>query len=185
MAIPQHVSRKTERYYTTWDNHCNERDSQVHLGIQNGMCDHVLQCEISVQCRAHYRGCEENQRVTQDGKQAKQFPRGAGCQQHDDDRSVPGLSRERTSKVLFMGFVKKQTSGSFLFFVRWHIIKCVIAVQPSNNVKCIRCAEGHGRKKKLMIPSGDRAKRGAQFCPRAALTFSRPLRRVDEHAATR
>ena len=33
--------------------------------------------------------------------------------------------------------------------------------------------------------AGESAKRGVQLCPRASLTFSRPLRRVDEHAATR
>ena len=60
-------------------------ESQVHWGIQHGKCDHVLQSETFVQCRAHYRGCEGSQRVTKDGKHAKQFSCGAGCQQHDDD----------------------------------------------------------------------------------------------------
>ena len=60
------------------------------------------------------------------------------------------------------------------------IIDCL----RTNNVKSIRRVKSHGRKKQLFFPGG-RKSRGVQLCPRASLTFSRPLRRVDEHAATR
>ena len=70
---------------TAWDTHYSVKESQVHLGIQYGKCDHALQCEISEQYRAHYRGCEGSQLVTQGEKHARHFSCGAGCQQHDDD----------------------------------------------------------------------------------------------------
>ena len=41
--------------------------------------------------------------------------------------------------------------ADFCFLFLRHIIKCVIAVQPSNIIKCTRCAEGHGGKNKLML----------------------------------
>ena len=54
--------------FTAWYNHCNERESQVHLGIKYDRRDHALQCGISVQYKAQYIGCEGNQQAFQDGK---------------------------------------------------------------------------------------------------------------------
>ena len=55
-------------------------------------------------------------------------------------------------------FIQKQASGSFLFIVLLNFMKCVITVQPTNNIKGTRCVEGHGGKKKLMFPSGKESK---------------------------
>ena len=60
-----------------------------------------------------------------------------------------------------MKFVQKQTSGGLLPFVLWDFVKCVITVQPTNNIKCIRSAEGHGVNKKFFSQMGEREKRSA------------------------
>ena len=36
-----------------------------------------------------------------------------------------------------MKFVQKQASCNLLLFVLWDFLKCVITVQPTNNIKCI------------------------------------------------
>ena len=40
---------------------------------------------------------------------------------------------------------------------------CVITVQPTNNIKCIRTAVGRGGNKKFFFPKRERAKRGVQL----------------------
>ena len=51
-----------------------------------------------------------------------------------------------------------------------NFIKCVIT---TNNIKCIRGAKGHRGHKKFFFSDGrERAKRGAQLCPRAVLISS-------------
>ena len=63
-----------------------------------------------------------------------------------------------------MKFVQKQTSGNLLLFVLRNVIKCVITVQTTNNIKCIRSVKGHGGDKEFFFPDGrERAKRGVQF----------------------
>ena len=68
-----------------WGHYCSVRESQVHVGIQHGTCDHVLLCETFVQCTAHYRGCVGNQQLAQGEKQAIPVSCGAGHQQHGED----------------------------------------------------------------------------------------------------
>ena len=93
----------------------------------------------------------------------------------DRPEDFRGTARERTSKVLFMEFVQKQPSGSFLFFVLRHIIKCVITVQLTINMKCPRCVEGHGGKKKLMFPSGRKSKERSAIVPTRRIDFFKAL----------
>ena len=57
---------------------------------------------------------------------------------------------------------------------------CVVTVHSTNNVKCIRRAKGHGKKKKLLFPSGKKSKEKSAIVPSCSLTFSGALRRVDE-----
>ena len=65
-----------------------------------------------------------------------------------------GTTRKRPSKVLFTKFVQKQASCNLLLFVLWDFVKCVITVQPTNNIKCIRRAKGHGWNKEFFFPNG-------------------------------
>ena len=57
------------------------RESQVHQGIQHGLCGRSLSPCSTV----HYRGFEGSQLAIQAEMHAKQFSCGAQCQQHDDD----------------------------------------------------------------------------------------------------
>ena len=86
------------------------RESQVHFGIQHSTYDHVLQCEISVQCIAQYIVCEGNRQATQDEKHAKQVSCGADVSYTittDRSQDSRGTAGKRPNKVLFMEFVKK------------------------------------------------------------------------------
>ena len=70
-----------------------------------------------------------------------------------------------------MEFVQKYPSGNFLFFVLLNFIKCVITVQPTNNIKGIRCVKGHGGNKKLMFPSGRESKERSAIVPTCCTDF--------------
>ena len=149
-------------------------ESQAHQGIQCGRCDRSLQCENLVQYTAHYIGCEGNQQAIQDGKHVKHFhvkQDVSNTMTTDRSWDSRGTTSERISKILFMEFVKKQPSASFLFFVLWNFIKRVIAVQSTNNVKCVRRVKGHGRKKKLLFPSGRKSKERSAIVPACLIDF--------------
>ena len=74
----------------------------------------------------------------------------------DRSQHFRDTASERTSKVLFMDFVQKVTQWQLS--VLRNFIKCVITVQPTNRIKCTRCVESNGGKKKLMFPSGRESK---------------------------
>ena len=65
VAPSRPASRRRERGCRVWDTYCRERGSQVHSDIQYGRYDRFPQCEISVQCTAHYRGCGGSQQAIQ------------------------------------------------------------------------------------------------------------------------
>ena len=54
-------------------------------------------------------------------------------------------------------------------------MKCVITVQPTNNIKCTRCVEGHGGKKKIIFPSGRESKERSAIVPTCHTDFRKAL----------
>ena len=73
----------------------------------------------------------------------------------DRSQDFRGATGERPSEVFFTQLVQKQASCTFLPFVLWDFIKCVITVQPTSNIKCIRSVKkGHGGGKKFVLPEG-------------------------------
>ena len=81
----------------------------------------------------------------------------------DRSQDSRGTTTERPCKILFLKFAQKQPSGNLLLFVLWNFIMCVITVQPTNNIKCIRSAVSRGGKKKFFFPKRERVKRGVQL----------------------
>ena len=159
------------------------RESQAHLGIQYGKCDHVQLCEISVQYR-----CEGSQQVTQDGKHAKQFSCGTNMSATRyrliGPKALEAQLALRPTKSCLWRFVMTLprinlllfcgTSSSVSLRSNRQIISNALTVFKAMEARRNSCSQ-----------AGDRAKRTVPLGPRAVLTFSRPWVSKSEHAATR
>ena len=91
-------------------------------------------------------------------------------QKHDDDWSV--------RRVLCTQLVHKQTRGNFMLFC-FEELRQVCRHGPIGK-KCKMhspCERSWKEKENSCSQVRERAKRGVQLCPRASLTFPRPLRR--------
>ena len=162
--------KRRKRCKTVWDTHCSERGSQVHPDIQYGTCDHFPQCEISVQCTDHYRGCGGSQQAIQGGKHARLFSNVAEFPQCNGDRLVPGLlwhdRREPQQSLVHAADPKVDRWQPFVFCFEELRQECHRGPSDKQYQKHLLC-ERSWRETRTQAPKREKAQREECNCAHA------------------
>ena len=120
-------------------------------------------CAIGVRWQLTACCFEKPRQECRHGPIDKQWQMHSPCERKVMERKRNSFPSKRKSK-------EECTNGNLLLCL-WNFVKCVITVQPTDNITCVRTVESYGGSQKLLFPSGRESKREVQLFPRTSLIF--------------